>query len=712
MTEHSQVPTDPSNEFFQLIRRVCEQLAIAYSENEVIQDFADVAQTDAELYSADTLTASCRSLGIRFRELNGTFSDLINSVNDSGPALVNPRHPTAEDKRPILVLSMRSRGRLLIWSDGVEKTVSTAWLRRNIERGENRRFDWLLIQPLLAAENISRFNYHGGDTGRPITPLRRWLALLKPEAKDVRTIIVFSAVIGLLSLTTPLAVEAVVNTIAFGRYLQPLVVLSLIVLVFLGFRAFLNVLMHVVTEIIQRKLFVRTVEDLSYRLVRVPLEKWKSAFGPELVNRFFDVVNIQKVTSKLLLETLMLLLQTVIGLAVLAFYHPFLLGYDIALLLMMTVVLWLIGRGAVKTAKEESQLKYETAAWLQEIVRHPSTFKFNGGLKFAINRADELAGKYIQNRQSHFKILIRQISFAMVIQVVAATVLLALGGYLVIEGELTLGQLVAAELIVTVILGSFAKLGKDLESFYDLMASVDKLGKLFDLPVEQANKLQLARKPGAYGISLVDVKIGNSPPASISFAPGQSYAIYSDNELDRAMLVESISGQAKPKKGYVLLNDFRVDAINAESLQAKIGFVKEIELFNGPIDENIRLGRQNISSDQVNNVISHLGLSETVSALANDLNTELQIGGYPLSNGQAIRLTLARALVVRPGVLIIDGLLDRLSDKDTADVLDHLNEFKKETTIIVSTGRRVIANWATKTLQVNGESWELSDFSN
>ena len=712
MTEHSPVPSPLSRKLHLLIRKICEQMGIAYSENEVVQNFADVANSDSSIYAPETLNATCRSLGIRFREMNGTFRDLINAISGSGPVLVTPKNSNELDECPILILEVQSRSRLLTYQNGQEKVVSWSWLRRNIVRSETRKFDWLLIQSLLAAERISSFNYQTGSVGTPLTPLRRWLALLKPEARDIRTIIVFSVVIGLLSLTLPLAVEAVVNTIAFGRYLQPLIVLSLIVFTFLGFRAFLNVLMTIVTEIIQRKLFVRTVEDLSYRLVRVPLKKWKTEHGPELVNRFFDIVNVQKITSKLLLDTLMLLLQTVIGLAVLAFYHPFLLGYDIALLIMMSVVLWVIGRGAVKTAKEESQLKYDTAAWLQEIVRHPSTFKFNGGLKFAINKADELAEEYVHKRQSHFKILLRQISFAMLMQVVAATVLLALGGYLVIERQLTLGQLVAAELIVTVILTSFAKFGKDLESFYDLMASVDKLGKLFDLPVEQVNKLQLARQPGAYGISLVNLQLDNANPATIEFAAGKSYAILSDNEMQRTKLVESLCGQVKPQSGYVLLNEFRVDSINAESLQAKIGFVRDIELFNASIDENIRLGREQIGSSEVNQVINKLGLDQTIAALPDELGTELEIGGYPLANGQAIRLTLAKALVFRPGVLIVDGLLDRLTDKDTIDVLKRLDQFKNETTIIVATGRESIASWADQAVDANREVWELAKFYN
>ena len=471
-----------------LLQRICTHFGIAFSANHVLPSLADLRQHPHASDEATEFNAIGKQFGIRFREMEGTLQDLVHTVNDSGPILIQTLDAHGEAVDSVLVLQMLNRGKVLIHESGLDAKRSTKWIKRNCRQLSTQNYRWLLIQPKLAAENASRFQYQTGAVGEPIKPFRRFLAMLKPEASDIRTIVVFSIVIGLLSLTTPLAVEAVVNTIAFGRYLQPLIVLSLIVLTFLGFRAGLNILMTVVTEIIQRKLFVRTVEDLSYRLTRVPLAVWKKHHGPELVNRFFDIVSVQKITSKLLLETLMLSLQTVIGLTVLAFYHPFLLGYDIGLLAMMTLVLLFIGRGAVKTATRESQLKYETAAWLQEIVRHPSTFKFNGGLGFAINRADELAANYVNHRQKHFKILIRQISFAMIMQVVAATILLALGGFLVIDGQMTLGQLVAAELIVAVILGSFAKLGKDLESFYDLMASVDKLGSLFDLPVERVRQ--------------------------------------------------------------------------------------------------------------------------------------------------------------------------------------------------------------------------------
>ena len=706
----NQNPGMDSAQMTALLRRTCSHLGIAFSANRVLPSLADLEQDGQPVTDLQKLNAVGKHFGIRFREMSGTMRDFSRMVGDARLLLVLPEDiEGGTSHKGVLILKTKGRNLFDISRGERDETVTLRWIRENLPKDGKKRYRWLLIQPMLAASHASRFHYESGTQAAPIKPLQRFIAFLKPEKQDIRVVFIFSVVIGLLSLTLPLAVEAVVNTIAFGRYFQPLIVLSFIVLVFLGFRAALNILMTIVTEVIQRKMFVRTVEDLSYRLTRVPLSVWKKYHGPELVNRFFDIVSVQKITAKLLLDTLMLALQTIIGLTVLAFYHPFLLGYDVGLLAMMTIILWVIGRGAVRTAKDESEQKYETAAWLQEIVRHPTTFKFNGGLGYAINRADELAAQYINCRETHFKILIRQITFVMIMQVIAATVLLALGGYLVILGEMTLGQLVAAELIVTVILGSFSKVGKDLESFYDLMASVDKLGKLFDLPVERIDKLQLARPLGACGLKLVDLKLDATSPAgtNLEFQPGETFAISGASELSRTKLIEVLTGQIRADSGHVLLDDFRVDAKGVESVQQLVSIIRDVEVFEGTVDENLRLGRQNIGSTQINDVVGRLGMRKILTSLPDGFTTRLSISGAPLSQGQAIRLVLARALITEPGILFVDGLLDRLSDQDTADVLSCLETFSSKTTIIISTGRGMIANWASQTLDTDKQQWSL-----
>jgi putative ABC transport system ATP-binding protein len=684
---------------------LCTRLSVPYSAIEVRQALADYPPEPGQGLDESAMVAIGMRLGVRMRGASGNLGDLIDAAVEAGPLLI-PRVPT-QAGQPVpavpylIVLGRNGRSRFDVYMDGRQQTVSRRWLKKHCPRGEDGQLLWYLIQPMT--NGGSGVAMPGGTLSDPsLSAFRRLVLFLRPESRDIRAVFVFSVIVGILSLTTPLAVEALVNTIAFGRYLQPLVVLSLMVFVFLVFQAGLRVLMTIVVEVLQRRIFVRVVDDLAWRLARVPLAHWKSRHGPELANRFFDVVNVQKVTSKLLLESLMLALQTVIGLTVLAFYHPFLLGYDIGLLILMTVVLTIMGRGAARTALQESKIKYKTAAWLQELARHPATFRFQGGLDFAVNRADELATSYVQTRREHFKIVLRQISFAMLMQAVAATVLLGLGGYLVIKQQMTLGQLVAAELIVTVILGSFTKIGKDLESFYDLLASMQKLGQLYDLPVLDGQMLPVANTGKPASLRMVDLQIGpGQQPLRSELTAGSRVAIHGRSGTGKSRLLELMSGQGKPAGGHILLDGMRVDLAGPDSLQPRMALLRNVEIFPGSIEENLRMGRSSIGSEAVAEMLESLGLQDDLNGLPDGLNTELNISGYPLSNRQLVLLVLARALLGSPGVLLIDGLLDCLADADLPEVLQRLGRFDQQSTLVVATGRQAIAEWAGQVIDLS-----------
>jgi ABC-type bacteriocin/lantibiotic exporter with double-glycine peptidase domain len=358
----------------------------------------------------------------------------------------------------------------------------------------------ILVEPALACGEVTAVPTDA------MTPLQRLIALLRPERQDVAALIVFSLVVALLSLATPIAVDTLVTTLVFGRHVQPLVLLAILLFVFLSFSAAIRALKAYATEIIQCRLYARVVADLVYRLPRVRAEAVEKQYLPELVNRFFDVVTVQKVTATLLLDGLQLALNALVGMAVLAFYHPWLLGFDVVLLALLAMMVFLLGRGAVKTSIVESQWKYKTADWLENLARCSITFKLDGGAEFALERGDQLVHEYLLARRAHFHVLMRQVLFALAIQALASAVLLGVGGWLVMRGQLTLGQLVAAELIVTVIVGALAKLGKSLEAFYDMLASIDKLGALFDLPIEQQEGVlhQFPVRPAAQQVHNVD----------------------------------------------------------------------------------------------------------------------------------------------------------------------------------------------------------------
>jgi len=547
---------------------------------------------------------------------------------------------------------------------------------------------------------------YGSESPRR-SPFDRLWQLLKPEASDIWIVVVFASVVALLMLATPMAVEALVNTVAFGRFLQPIIVLALILLTFLGFQGAIIALQTYVVEIVQRRLFARVAGDLAFRLPRTESEGLDGEYTPELVNRFFDVVTVQKVAAQLLLGGVGLVLSTFIGMAVLGFYHPWLLGFDLFLLSAIAVIVFVLGRGAVASAVKESKHKYHMAAWLEDIARCPTAFRNDGGADFALERADRLVHEYLNARRKHFKIIMRQILFALGLQAIASTVLLGLGGWLVVSGQLTLGQLVAAELIVTVIVGSFARFGKYMESFYDLLASVDKLGLLFDMPTEREDGTLVADRSTPARIELN--AIGYSRPTQPSLIENltdeiqtrETVALLGGAGSGKSTLMDILYGLRSPTAGHLTIDSYDPRDLRPDILRNRVALVRDIEVFHSTLAENIHLHREGVTASDVRVTLDSVGLLEPVLRLKDGCDTMLASDGAPLSSNQCRTLGIARASIGRPGLFLVDGTLDALGQHELDLCLGFLLRPDRPWTLIVATSREDIAARLSRTISLN-----------
>ncbi len=536
-----------------------------------------------------------------------------------------------------------------------------------------------------------------------VTPFGRLRALLEPEASDIFTVCIYALIVGLLTLATPIAVEALVNTVAFGRFLQPVIVLALLLFMFLAFSAAIRAVQTIVVEIVQRRLFARVAGDLAYRLPRVQMKELDGKYAPELVNRFFDIMTVQKVSAQLLLEGIGLVLSAAVGMSVLAFYHPWLAGFDIALILMIVFVVFILGRGAVQSSIKESKNKYVMAAWLEDLARCPIAFRTDGGSEFALERADRFVHDYLSARRKHFRILMRQIVFALGLQALASTALLGIGGWLVVSKELTLGQLVAAELIVAVIVGSVAKLGKHMESFYDLLAAVDKLGNLFDLQVERPDGVIEAATSGPARLELTGLTCSPSShtPHDWKIDAGEMVAVVGNAGSGKSRLCDVIYGLRPPETGHLRIDDSDPRDLRPDVLRRRVALVRDIEYFEGTITENVHLERPTVSAADVNSLLDRLGVLDELMLLPDGLGTSLPAGGGRLSSSQLRRLMLARSIVGRPGLLLVDGLLDGFSDMELQEVADALAGLSDECTILIATGQKRVADLCQRALRLD-----------
>lgn len=524
-----------------------------------------------------------------------------------------------------------------------------------------------------------------------LTPWHRLRSVLAPESRDLWVVVIYGVAISLLSLVVPIAGQAVVNAAAFGALLQPLVVLSVIVIALLAVAGVLRALQIGVTEVLQQRLFARMAIDVAHRLPRVRLDVYDQSRGSELVNRFMDVMTIQKTTGLILLDGFTLVLQATLGLALLALYSPVLLGFDIVLLIAMAVVLFVLGRGAVRTSVDESYAKYRVVAWLEELARVPIAFKTAAGAELAVRRADALTNQYVDARKAHFRILLRQIAGSLTIQALASGLLLSLGGWLVAREQLTLGQLVAAELIVTPVVATFAKLGKKLEGFYDLLAAVDKVGALFELPLEQGGS-ERQRAAGPASLRLRKVHLthpGRGAPTlsevELEIEAGARVTLAGPHGSGKSTLLDVIMGFRRPQSGSVELDGIDVREYSLESLRDQVHLVRGRYIFDGTIADNLRAGREELTVAELQEALRVVQLEAEIAGFPDGLQTRLSADQSVLSAGQALRVVWARALLGNPRVLLVDEALDELSPEVRQGVSDQLFRGDRTWTVMVIT---------------------------
>lgn len=672
----------------EVLRRVVRRVAAALDLND-FGDRLDLSGVpDCPEWEHLVLEAGCRQLGVYVSRLNVLpEQETLDIVREGNIVLV----PNRTGDYTIIERQLGRHVEITTVNSSLQhRTVSRRSVAELLATSDS---GVVVAQRELGCDSLSVQN--GSSSRKHLSPFRRFVRFLKFETDDIWTVVLFAFVSGVLGLATPLAVESLVNVVSWGTYLQPLIVLSIILFAALGLSGVLTLLQTVVVEMIQRRQLVRIVGDLAHRFPRANRRYVEEEYPRELANRLFDIMTIQKATAALLLDGVSIVLTTFLGMLLLAVYHPFLLGFNIALLIAMVSITWLLGRRGVSTSIEESVAKYEIVHWLQDVISFPGAFKINGGEELAIEKSNSLAAQYLEARENQFRVVIRQVAFAMGLQVLASTALLGLGGWLVINRQLTLGQLVASELVVTVVVGAFSKAGKSLEKFYDLMAGIDKVGYLLDIPVDpRRGRLSVDDEACSVEWDDLDVESGANRRSIKrgNLSAGQSLALIGDDLVAKSFFVEALAGLIIPKTGTVTVGDLDASQAAVAGRGRLVAVANCVEVFHASIAENIELGRSGVGEDRIREVLKAVGLWNLVQQLDSGMTTQLKTGGHPLARDQVARLMLARAIAARPRMLVIDSLLDALPPSERVSVWDSIRKRCSPCTFIVATNDATVAS--------------------
>ncbi|MBK8515096.1 MAG: ATP-binding cassette domain-containing protein [Saprospiraceae bacterium] len=526
------------------------------------------------------------------------------------------------------------------------------------------------------------------------TPIQRFFRMLKPNRKSITNLYIFAIINGLIALSLPLGIQAIINLIQGGEISTSWIVLVSIVLLGYIFNGGLQIIQLKITEDLQKDIFTRSAFEFTYRIPRIKMESMYKKYAPELMNRFFDTITIQKGVAKILLEFTSSGLQILFGLILLSFYHPFFIVFSVLIIIIVFIIGNYIFSRGLKSSIIESKYKYKVAFWLEEVARSNITFRLSCDASFPVKRTDILVESYLNARDNHFRILLRQYYLFIVFKILVAAGFLVLGGILVFNQQMNIGQFVAAEIIVLLLISSTEKLLLMLETVYDLLTSIEKIGQVTDLELEKAGLQMQNLNPGEGGLAVEVSDLYFKYPDSAEYSlEGLSFSVKSNEKVSltgsngsgKATLLKLMTSFFEPERGSIIYDNILLKNYDLNQMRSIIAeCISDDRIFDGSIIENLAVGRQ-IDAAKLHEIAVNTGLLAFINKLPDGYQTLIGPQGKRLPGSIAQKLILARNLLKSPRLLIIEDIFINLEKDEKNRIFKYVLDKRKKVTVIVVT---------------------------
>ncbi len=525
----------------------------------------------------------------------------------------------------------------------------------------------------------------------PASPVTRILNLVKLERKEISAVYYYAILNGLIQLSLPLGVQAIIGFVLGASMRASLIVLIILVVTGVLVAGIMQVNQMKIVEKIQQKIFVRYAFAFAEHIPKLDLKKTDNAYLPELVNRFFDIPVLQKSLSKILLDIPTASIQILFGLILLSFYHPAFILFGLILIVLLSLIIRYTGNQGLQTSIEESTYKYRVAGWLEETARVIKSIKLTKGNDLHLQKTDEQVSGYLDARNKHFKILLFQYNVLVVFKTVITAAMLIVGTILLVNQQLNIGQFIAAEIIILLVLTSVEKLIMNLGSVYDTLTSVEKLSNLTDNPVEENGSVHLTDTGNGLKVEMQNLSFSynneNNILQNISLAinAGEKVCIKGKDSSGKSSLLKVLAGAYPDFKGTFLLDGVPLGNYNLNSVRSQMGvLMNQQDIFNGTVWENIALGNKNISLETIMNASVKVGLNDFIATLKNGYDSMLDPTGKRLPRNVIHKILLVRALAGKPRLMLLEEPWQNLENGQRNQIIELLKEIKNTTIIVVS----------------------------
>ncbi len=525
----------------------------------------------------------------------------------------------------------------------------------------------------------------------PIVAARKLVAILQLDKKEVSAIYIYAILAGLVQLVTPLGIQSIIGFVMAGALSTSIVVL--IAVVVLG--VFLNGLFQIrqlqIIEKIKQKIYTRDALSFAHKIPHLNLEKLDNYYLPELVNRFFDTINLQKGIEKILLEIPAAFIQILFGIILLSLYHPVFIAFGIVLVLILYIILaTTLPKGFTKSLLA-SDYKYKTAGWLQELARVVKTFKYGEKTSLHIEKTDDLVSNYLVARTSYFKILLTQFWSLVVFKIIITAAMLIVGVYLLLNQQINIGQFIAADIVILAVISSVEKLIQTLDKAYDTLTAIEKLDKIKSAELESAGSEKIST---INGIKIEFKNVSFSYPngktvlneINLDIQEGEKVLIVGNSGSGKSTILRLLTGTFTNFAGSIRINNVALGSYSIDSLRSNTGvLISQQDIFQGTIRDNVTMGDSSITNDDLYNITKITGLETFIEELEIGFDTDIDPAGKKLPEKIKQGVLLARALLSKKSLLLLENPFDGL-ESNTIENVKALMAKLENVTMLVTAG--------------------------
>jgi ABC-type bacteriocin/lantibiotic exporter with double-glycine peptidase domain len=535
---------------------------------------------------------------------------------------------------------------------------------------------------------------------------KKLIDLIRLERKEIYDIYFYAILSGLIQLSLPLGIQAILGFVLGATMVTSVYVLIFIIIFGVFLLGYMQINQMKIIEKIQQKIFVRYAFAFAETIPNFNLKDIDKYYLPEKINRFFETINVQKGISKLLLDIPTAVIQIAFGLILLSFYHPFFILFSFVLISTTFLIFKLTSKKGLETSIAESQYKYKVVAWLEEMGRVIKSLKYSQGTNINLIKTDEKLLNYISARTSHFQVLLIQFKSLVFFKVAITALMLILGSYLLFNQKINIGQFVAAEIIILSLINSLEKLIISLENIYDVVTGLHKLNSVLEIEIEKNGSVDLNTKE----LNIVLSDVGFSYNAnqkvfknlSLHFPANSITCISGEENSGKSTLLKLITGAYKYNSGLITMNNIPLQNYTLQSLRRQTGvLLYEQDLFEGTLFDNITLGRTDITIESILELTKTLGFENFISIFPKSFQSHIDPLGNTLPTSIKKKILLLRTLIHNPLLLIMEEPWVGLDENAKKSLQSYLFEAAKTKTIVVSSNDSYFAANCTQHIHLN-----------